>query len=88
MKSLHLLRKCEVLSLINIGKSKLHQMIRDNAFPQPIKLPSVNGQLGRTSYWSRDEIEAWVELRASARDKLVKEAVRDGVNDPFKRNVH
>lgn len=77
-----LIRKADVRAKLNVGNTKLHEMIRAGAFPPPIKLPSLNGKPGRTSYWSADVVDRWIaeQVQASLTAALVART-----NDPFGR---
>jgi len=79
-----LIRKADVRSKLNVGNTKLHEMIRAHEFPPPLKLPSINGKPGRTSYWSAQVVDEWIasRVRASLTNAL---AHRD--NDPFGRSL-
>lgn len=80
-----LIRKPAVRAKLQVGNTKLHEMIRAGGFPPPIKLPSLNGKLGRTSYWSADVVDAWIAERARA---AVANALATRANDPFGRGAH
>jgi predicted DNA-binding transcriptional regulator AlpA len=71
-----------VRSKLNVGATKLHEMIRAREFPAPLKLPALNGKLGRTSYWSAEVVDEWIanKVRESMRGALASH-----VNDPFGR---
>jgi predicted DNA-binding transcriptional regulator AlpA len=80
-----LIRKSDVRAKLNVGNTKLHEMIRAGAFPRPFKLPSLNGKLGRTSYWSAAVVDAWIAERVRA---AVTNALATRSNDPFGRGTH
>lgn len=77
-----LILKADVRSKLKVGNTKLHEMIRAGEFPPPIKLPSLNGKPGRTSYWSADVVDEWISnrLRAGIANGLASRS-----NDPFGR---
>lgn len=78
-----LIRKAVVLRKLQVGKTKLHEMIRDGSFPPPTKLPSVNGKPGRTSYWSAEAVDEWIARQLRATTFV---ALSNCPNDPFARN--
>lgn len=73
-----LIRKADVRAKLKVGNTKLHEMIRAREFPPPIKLPSLNGKPGRTSYWSAEVVDAWIAEK-------VKAVLVYHPNDPFSR---
>jgi prophage regulatory protein len=77
-----LIRKADVRSKLNVGNTKLHEMIRAGEFPPPIKLPSLNGKSGRTSYWSADVVDEWISNRLRA---AIANGLASRSNDPFGR---
>lgn len=79
-----LIRKADVRAKLKVGNTKLHEMIRASEFPPPIKLPGLNGTPGRTSYWSAEIVDAWIDnkVRGSMAD-----AVGNRANDPFGRTA-
>jgi prophage regulatory protein len=57
-----LLRLHEVINICGLGRSKIYQAIRADAFPAPVKL------FGRSSAWVSSEIDAWVTSVVQGRD--------------------
>lgn len=55
-----LLKRDEVLALVKFGHSSLYNKIRDEGFPEPIKL-------GAASRWRRREVLMWIEEQAAKR---------------------
>lgn len=55
-----LMRKAEVLRLLQISKATLHRRIRSNAFPAPLKISE------RIVAWPRAEVFAWIAKRERA----------------------
>lgn len=55
------IRISEVRSLIGLKDSRIYQMIKDGAFPRPIKL-------GTASRWSMHAVQAWMDqqIRSAA----------------------
>lgn len=49
------LKLAEVCRRADLGKSMIHQMIKDERFPRPYKLSSA------ASRWSEQEIAAWID---------------------------
>lgn len=60
-----LMRKCELLQVVPLGRTQLNAAIKAGAFPKPIKL--TDG--GRRICWIREEVEAWVQERRAERDR-------------------
>jgi len=77
-----LIRKKAVLAKAQCGNSKLYEMIREKQFPAPTKLPGPNGKPGRTSYWSAEAVDAWIDERLRA---ATTAALAAQPNDPFGR---
>jgi len=58
-----ILRQKTVCSLLSIGKSKLHTMIRDGHFPRPIVLgPAGSRAVG----WKTSQVKQWIDERQEA----------------------
>lgn len=55
-----LLRFHEALSLVGISRSQAYKLLEANDFPTPVKI-------GRNNYFSKHEIEMWIEDRLHAR---------------------
>lgn len=79
-----LIRKPAVLAKLQVGNTKLHEMIRAGEFPPPTKLPSLNGKPGRTSYWSAEVVDEWIATRVRAATAAV---LITRPNDPFGRTA-
>jgi len=56
------LRKKDVLDLIGISNTTLHEWIKVKAFPAPIKLTDD----GRAVAWPEDVVAAWQAARIAA----------------------
>ena len=48
-----LLRVREVLERVPVGRSKLYEMMREGAFPSPVKI-------GKVSAWRVSDVERWI----------------------------
>ncbi len=81
-----LIRKADVRAKLQVGNTKLHEMIRAGEFPPPTKLPSLNGKSGRTSYWSAEAVDEWIAKRVHAATRAALARARP--NDPFGRSTH
>ena len=77
-----LIRKADVRAKLKVGNTKLYEMIRAGEFPPPTKLPCLNGTPGRTSYWSAEIVDAWIDNKVRA---SMAGAVANRANDPFGR---
>lgn len=77
-----LIRGKAVRDKIGCGKTKHYEMIRDGLFPAPIKLPTITGQPGRTSYWLEEVVDAWIAEQVKRSLELALTQYR---NDPFGR---
>jgi predicted DNA-binding transcriptional regulator AlpA len=60
-----LLRRKQVLQLIQMGRTALDRAVREGRFPQPITV--FEG--GRVIAWDEQEVLNWLEERFAARDK-------------------
>jgi predicted DNA-binding transcriptional regulator AlpA len=60
-----LLRRRQVLELVNMGRSALKEAVERGDFPKPIVL----FEHGRILMWDADEVEAWLDARFAARSK-------------------
>lgn len=58
-----LIKLPEMLEITRSSKSRTYQSIKEKTFPAPIKH-------GRSSYWLRAEVLAWIEQRAAERNKV------------------
>lgn len=58
-----LIRIRELIQLTGLSKSYVYQLVKQNAFPKPIKL--VEG--GIASAWVLSEINAWIDSRIADR---------------------
>lgn len=79
-----LIRKSAVRAKLQVGNTKLHEMIRAGDFPPPTKLPSLNGKPGRTSYWSADVVDEWIATRLRLG---IANTLAARLNDPFGRSA-
>lgn len=61
--SLSLMRKDEVLRTVHLGRTQLDIAVQRGEFPRPIKIT----ESGRRIAWLREEVEAYIAARASAR---------------------
>lgn len=52
-----------VRAKIGCGKTKHYEMIRDGLFPLPVRLPTITGKPGRTSYWPEEVVDACLRSR-------------------------
>lgn len=59
---LRLIKIGEVLATCAISRSSLYTLVRDGAFPAPVKLSE------RSSAWVQREVLEWVAARMRARD--------------------
>lgn len=82
MKSL--MRGDAVRAKGGFGKTKHYEMIRDGLFPPPVKLPTITGKPGRTSYWPEEVVDAWLEEQVK---KSLEQALTTYRNDPFGRSA-
>lgn len=57
-----LLRIDEVKARVGICKSGIYAAVRNGKFPRPVKIGV------RTSAWSEQEIDQWIEARCRERD--------------------
>ncbi len=55
-----LLQLPEVCRQVGFGKTAIYRMIKEETFPEPIKL-------GPASRWSQNEVQAWIEKQKAAR---------------------
>ena len=46
--------------LVNISRSKLYELLAEDAFPAPVKI-------GRTNFFSEREVQAWIAERLGQR---------------------
>lgn len=68
-----LVNATEVQKKTRIGKTKRIALIKQGLFPQPIQLPGVNTEKGRTNYWFEHDIDAWLsQLLEESRQQAVK----------------
>lgn len=49
-----------VAARLSVSKASLYKLMRDHAFPAPIKL-------GGRSAWREDEIDRWIDARSEER---------------------
>jgi predicted DNA-binding transcriptional regulator AlpA len=64
-----LLRRRQVLELVNMGRSALKEAVARGDFPVPIVL----FEHGRMLMWDESEILAWLDARFAARDKVERD---------------
>lgn len=57
-----LIRLPAVKARVDLSKSSIYQMVREGAFPRPIKIGP------RACAWLEDEVDAWIEDRIAQRD--------------------
>ncbi|AYR26964.1 AlpA family transcriptional regulator [Herbaspirillum rubrisubalbicans] len=57
-----ILRTKEVIAKTKLGRTTLHEKVRDNTFPKPVPLG------GRAVGWIESEVDAWIEALMKARD--------------------
>jgi prophage regulatory protein len=50
----------DVLNLVNLGRSTIYRMIREQKFPKPTKLGK------RATRWTNTDIEHWISQRILA----------------------
>jgi predicted DNA-binding transcriptional regulator AlpA len=67
MKTRRLLKKSDIVHVVNCGKTKLNEMIQKGDFPAPITLPE-----GRTRLWDSNEVDAWLDAQI-AKSKSARE---------------
>jgi prophage regulatory protein len=60
-QELRLLNLKDVLLRTKLSKSTIYQLIKDNAFPKPIKITT------RRVAWLTHEVDCWVSARSNAR---------------------
>lgn len=60
----------QVREMVPLSKEALFARVRAKRFPQPIQLA------GRSIAWDLDEVEAWIEEQAKARDKRAAHKTR------------
>lgn len=54
-----LMKLPQVLAAVNLGKTKVYELIEQKTFPKPVKL-------GRLSRWSASAVSAWIEAQKKA----------------------
>jgi prophage regulatory protein len=74
MQANNLLNKRAVLDVCAISHSTLYRMIKNGAFPEPVRRTGQRG-VG----WRADEVEAWILSRP--RVQLADAAQQGGEND-------
>ena len=79
-----LMRGSAVRAKIGCGKTKHYEMMREGLFPLPVRLPTITGKPGRTSYWPEEVVDAWLEQQVK---KSLEQALTTYRNDPFGRSV-
>lgn len=62
-KSRRVLRLPAVINKVGLGRDSVYRGVREHWFPAPIKLSE------RASGWFEDEIDAFLEKRASEREQ-------------------
>jgi len=82
MNHRRLLRRPEVLRLLNCGNTKFHEMQKAGLFPAPILLPC-----GRTKYWDSVEVDAWLQAQIDASRVEISIAASTGLNALFGRSA-
>ena len=53
-----IIRRKEVLRLVGLGKTRLHELIREGRFPEPVSLTG-----GRAVGWWEAEVVEWIRSR-------------------------
>ena len=56
MDAPRLIRLPEVANRVGIGKTKIYDLIKQNAFPKPVKV-------GKASLWSSEKVTRWIETQ-------------------------
>jgi predicted DNA-binding transcriptional regulator AlpA len=70
-----LLRATQVQKLVNIGKTRLANLMKEGKFPQPITICG-----GRTRYWLQSEIDAFVASEVSSHRAELTRVANDPLN--------
>jgi prophage regulatory protein len=58
LSKMGVIRLPAVLSLVGLSRSTVYSLIKNNAFPKPVKLSA------RSVGWKLSDIESWLESRA------------------------
>jgi predicted DNA-binding transcriptional regulator AlpA len=67
MKTRRLLKKSEILYIVNCGKTKFDEMVEKGDFPDYVTLPN-----GRTRLWDSNVVDAWLDAQI-AKSKSARE---------------
>lgn len=75
-----LMRRTQVLTALNIGKTKFAELLAAGLFPAPIRL--INGQRipGRTLYWKRGDVLKYLLAQDQSRSDDLKRVASEGLN--------
>jgi prophage regulatory protein len=53
----------ELQQQVPLSRVWIWKLVKTGRFPKPIKLPG-----GKINFWFQDEVDAWIDARAAARD--------------------
>ena len=68
-----LLNRREIEQMLNIGRSSVFRYLKEQGFPEPIRLSA------RSLRWRESEVQAWIESRKGAKCKNKAKPVENSV---------
>ncbi|MFZ4964792.1 helix-turn-helix transcriptional regulator [Pseudomonas sp. Mn2068] len=64
-----LIRMSEVISIVGLARPTIYKLMRENAFPLPVKLSNSNARSAPVA-WVLGEVQSWTKARIAARDQV------------------